>query len=177
VLAEQASKRADLQAVRAAPVPSADVKKRFRVQLNELAEQGRVDCFRAVEYGDAVEWLRQRERLELAAIISPSGDAVRGFAAGEVVNNLAFMAWVFGPAIQKAVEAEIDNCADDKAALTDQQRSRRVSELSAELLTLERAEVDFTDMVGGEHRPDVDPRALLRLSGDLPAPVMSKGHQ
>jgi hypothetical protein len=87
-------------------------------------------------------------------------------------DTLALIGWTFRDQLIAAVEQEIDKRADDKAALTDEQRAGRLAELSGAILQSERVEVALIEQAGGDvtYRRDTDPRALFGLAGNLPAP-------
>ena len=53
---------------------------------------------------------------------------VTGFAAREQVDTFAAFAWLFKDQLVAAVEREVDAVADDKHALTDEQRAQRLRE-------------------------------------------------
>jgi hypothetical protein len=67
-------------------------------------------------------------------------------------------------------EQEIDLLADDSAALSPEERRKKMSEIESSLLELERAEESVVLAEGCPRRPDADPRAILGLSDSAPAP-------
>jgi hypothetical protein len=96
-----------------------------------------------------------------------------GWAVHTAVDVLALFCWLHRDALVAALEREIDELADDSAALTDEERATRESELLADLLRAERLEellVVAAENEGREvmRRPNADPRAVLNLSSALP---------
>ena len=62
--------------------------------------------------------------------------------------------------------------SDDTEALDDDERQERTDELLARILETERTEAAIMDASGlMDYRADMDPRACLGLSSDLPPPV------
>ena len=51
------------------------------------------------------------------------------------------------------VENDLEECADDANALSDDERVERTAELAEELLTCERLEEAFTELDSGIIRP------------------------
>ena len=90
----------------------------------------------------------------------------------QVPATLGILAWLAEDEMIAAREAEIDAQADDAAAVASDERATRTTDLLAAILEVEREEEALIEEAGGDilRRPDADPRAVLGLSGDLPAP-------
>jgi hypothetical protein len=168
---ELARLRADLHTVRSAPLPSGQAKAIARQQIESLAERGRPDLFATIEAGEPPVLPTTDLSLEVYGI-TPEGHAVTGRAAGQTIDAAALLAWLHRDTLIAKLEAEITARADDKAALSDAERRKREADLWSQMLDAERAECAFVAMAKGDvlHREDVDPRALLALASELPAP-------
>jgi hypothetical protein len=94
---------------------------------------------------------------------------------GDFCNTVGLIAWLFRDRLAEMIEREIDELADDKHALDPQQRTERERDLVAQVLETERLEEAMIEAAAADgleigRRPDADPRAVLQLSGGLPAP-------
>jgi hypothetical protein len=157
-----ASLRADLHSVASAPIFAADAKAIMVRQIAELAERGRPDVMGCAEIGSEIKF-----RTMLV-----NANAPRTWF--EHVDTLGLLAWLHGDEIARRLAAEIDEVADDSAALSDADRTAKERELLAEILECERLEeatIEAAEAAGAEavaRRLDVDPRALLGLASELP---------
>src|SRR5205085_5806368 len=138
-------------------IPSTEAKKLARKQIEQLAERGQPDCYRLVAIGGEIRW--------------PSVFVTHS----EVTASLPFLAWLNKEALISAIDREIDNCANDKAALSDDTRQKKLSEALRDVLAHEREEealIVQAEQLGFSilRRPDADPRAVLGLASELPAP-------
>ncbi|WP_050625650.1 hypothetical protein [Bradyrhizobium viridifuturi] len=155
---------ADASRVNTAPFPSAVAKAKAKERIEALARRGEPDGFLAVERGEAVQWPTTLLRL-------PDGGAV------SVPDVEAWFARIHGKAMLAAEEQAIDACADDAAALTDQQRTEAMAQIRRDMLAVQREEVAFLHQANRAgaallYRPETDYRALLQLSDDMPAPPL-----
>ncbi len=155
-------RRADLAAVRAAPISSSAAKKLARLQIEALAARGVPDCYSLIEIGAEIKW--PRGRVSLPA----------GVGYGDAPDALALLAWLNKPALLSAIDAEIEACADDKAALSDDVRKQKLEEGFRDVLAYEREEellITYAEANGAGilRRIDADPRAVLELASELPA--------
>ncbi|MFL9827205.1 hypothetical protein [Rhodoplanes sp. SY1] len=150
---------ADLRATDAAPMLAADAKAVWRDQLEQLAERGRPSVYPAIERREAIEFPKQ-------IIINYRG------ADQEIPDAHVLVAWLMKDQLAAAVDAEIDANADDAAALSTHARRARFREILSDLLAAEREEEALIAAAGFDidRRPDADPRAVLGLASDLPAP-------
>ncbi len=143
-------------AIDAAPWPSAIVKAKALAEINDAAARGRPDCFRAIEENRPIRW---------PTIISGGERATDSFA---------LTAWMFHDRLAEMTLREIDARSDDGAALDQQQRDARHADVARRLLAAERileAAIEAAGPSGVRHRTrDQDPRAVLGLADDAPAP-------
>jgi len=167
--ADIAAARADIAEVMNAPAPRAAVAQMVRAEIDRLAARGRPNLFGLIERsGTEISWPMVSTRVEVSGI-AQAKDAVlnvRGFGGGQQIDALALMCWAHRDAILAAFDAELAEATDDQGAMADQERGAREIELRAKLLEIERAEVAAVEAAGTlRHRADLDPRALLGVSG------------
>ncbi|MFL9824110.1 hypothetical protein [Rhodoplanes sp. SY1] len=157
---------ADLRQIDAAPYLSANVKARWRAQLDQLAERGRPNVFPSVERGEPIEFP------EIAVSNHPAADKM-------VPDGFSFLVWAFRDHVAAKIDAEIDANADDAAALSDQARREKFREVLGDLLAAEREEETLVAAAkfDVDRRPDADPRAVLGLASDLPPPRRDLFHK
>jgi len=153
---------AEANQIAAAPYPSSHAKQRASERIAAMAKAGAPDAFMAVEQDQNVIWPTMN-------IVLPSGEQT------QIPDVMAILAHIHGPALLAAEEKAIDQQADDAAALTDAQRASSKSRITRDRLGTEREEVTFLRLANStgnhlEYRADTDPRALLGLSDDMPAP-------
>lgn len=158
--------RADLARIEAAPIPSSVAKEKARAEVMRLAAQGRPNVAAMVEAGQKIEWPLARTDVSAwrEGRPDPNVPLVRA------VDPVALAAWLDPDALLAALEREIDELADDEAALSDEARAAKRTEILADLLAVERDEEAFILQAaasGAEilRRPDADPRAVLGLVG------------
>ena len=175
---EIARLRADLREVQAAPHPSAIVKARARQAIETLSERGRPDVSGMVQHGEtAPAWPTHSLRVNLSASVVNPGAAhpVVGLGHAEHADVLALTAWLFPDDLMARLETEIAEASDDGKALTDEARASRVTEITSAILAAEREEeavIRLIERAGGEfeRRVDADPRAVLSVGSEAPAP-------
>jgi hypothetical protein len=148
---------AELRKLKSAPLPSAGAKARARTEIEALAQRGRPDVFRLIEHGEGIAW--PSALATVTAYVAPGQEPTPMTARS--TDALALLAWLAKDELLEAIEAEIDQRADDANALTPAQRKKREAELADAILAVERDEAALVEQGGGEHRPDLDPRALL----------------
>jgi hypothetical protein len=161
---------AKLDRADAAPVTAALAKERVKEFIARVAKGP--ELYPVVEH-----------RRSGSAIIWPTASQQNGaFARDEAINIVthntdvvALLAWLFPDQLLAKIEAEIDEISDDDEALSDADRLKLMNEIRNDILHVEREETHWVSVAraGGalvHHRPDVDYRALLSLSGNLPAP-------
>jgi len=154
--------RANLHAIRSAPMPSAHCKRRMREQIEALAARGAVNVSGLVEHDGDIEWPRAQQTV-----------AVRGgqgaSATVEQSDTPALIAYLFKDLLLKKLDAEIDNEADDGSALSVDVRQRQEAEVRADLLAVERDESSLVWMALEQnlpvfHRVDCAPEAILQCT-------------
>jgi hypothetical protein len=157
----------DLDATDAAPIPSSFAKDLARKEIHSLAERGRPEVYSVIENREHIRWPRH-------TIYMPES------VHKDVPDGFALVAWLHRDALIAAIEKQIDEQANDEAALSDQQRRERFAALFNELLEYEREEEALIREARGsdfniDRRVDADPRAVLGLSSELPAPKRDFG--
>jgi len=165
------SKKVELAGVRNAPLPSADVKSNIRREIEALAERGRPNFLPAIDLGDPIKWpqVAHQNFGGKADTSRPTIGAVSGGGRGP--DAIGILCWANRDAMIAAAEREIDELAEDEHAMSEEARAMREAELLAAIFQLELAECKAVEESDGEqYRADVDPRALLGLSSNLPAP-------
>ncbi|WP_136626025.1 hypothetical protein [Bradyrhizobium macuxiense] len=155
--------QADLARVRAAPWPSGLAKERMRKQIDQLAEAGRPIAHHAIDHGEDIAFATTTYQVPIANV-DPSAI---GFA--EVRDALALVAWLHRDTLTAALDREIDEVADDKAALTREQRQKAEAQILADVLATEREECALIeaaqdDGITIDYRVDCDPRAVLGIA-------------
>jgi hypothetical protein len=175
--------QADLQRVRAAPLPSADAKKRMREQVQHWATRAGSNVAALVEHGDAkIEFQRELLRVQIHNIQAP---AAVGYT--QALDPLALLAWLDPSALIRRLDEEIDGHADDKAALSYEVRAQREANVLSDLIAVESAEASLiwqgiSQGLPCEHRVDCAPQAILGCSlvhdpaRALPSPESSLEH-
>jgi hypothetical protein len=163
--------KARIGEVQAAPRPANEVMERLLAEIDTLAERGEPDIEPLFEGSGGIEWPSIP-----VDILARSIDGAPITAHGSSFDALGFLAWLFKPALVKAVTAAAERAhGDDGNAIPTAQRPKMLGQLRASLLELERVEeaaADELEAAGAavERRADADPRAVLGLSSSLPAP-------
>ena len=160
---------ADRHKVASAPWHSAQAKERARAEIDALAARGKPDVMSLVESQAELIYWRERPFSDViiaGRLVSASGDP----------SALPLLFWLHRDAIVAKIEAQINEVADDANALTAEQRTEQIGEIERDRLAVQREEeywigkaidVGMTIL----RRPDADPRAVLGLADDMPAPV------
>ena len=158
--------RADVDKYRAAPVPSSVVIQGAIDEIEALASRGAPDAFNAIERGGSLEWPTFHYKNFTSA----------GRIEFQVADTLPIIAHLLKPQMIAAAKAAIEAAADDEAALSADDRARLIAEAERDALAVEREEVALirAAKAAGQPafiRPDTDPRAVLGLADDMPAPA------
>jgi hypothetical protein len=171
---ELARLEAKRRSIECAPLPFAEAKAIAHQQLAELAERGRPNCYQLAEAGLPIQFAMTPLRVDLTgAFAMPAGDqaghGLAGFGHGETADVLALMTWVHRDALTRAIDEELKACCSEGEPLTRGERTKRLVEIDAERLALEREEVAVieTDDFRIPFRPDTDWRAVLCI--EVPA--------
>jgi hypothetical protein len=158
--------KADRRAAAAAPLPSGEAKRLMREMVDEFARRGTPGCHRLFEGVGSITLPRCRADVQVIG----DGKSMPPVVFTEVVDLLPVLAWLFPDQLVKRLNMEVDQCADDGRALSEEERATKISEIEKELLGLERQEETlFVRTPGALRRRDVDLRALLHLSDDAPS--------
>jgi hypothetical protein len=160
--------RERIHAANSAPRPAKEIKAKVRAEVEALAARGAPGLYELLEGGNAIAWpmLQVLSRVET--------NQGPGIATAETPDALALICWSFKSQLLSALDAEIERCADDGAAMTADQKATKIGELEAALLERERVEEAITAAViecGSKvaRRADLDPRALMGVDGPAPA--------
>jgi hypothetical protein len=121
--------------IRRATYPSRDVKAAMREQVHQLAEAAAPRVDGAIKRGSPVVFPT-----------TTTQSLVRNADKGAIVFNetadaLGLFAWMFGDQLISRLESEIDKAADDKHALSRDERERQEAALMGYMLAVERKEV------------------------------------
>jgi hypothetical protein len=162
--------RADLRAIAAAPIHSDVAKARARADIEELAKKGRPDCFGLIEEGSPIKWPEMSLPIDQRTYFT-------GLQTGlpEQPDGMALLAWLYRDDLIAALDREIDSIAVDANALSDEVRASRRQEIIADILATERDEEALIELAAADgleilRRADADPRAVLGLANEMPAP-------
>jgi hypothetical protein len=156
--------RADLHRVQSAPYPASFAKQRMREQVEILAQRGAPSVSQLVEHSDGkFEFPLEMLRSQIHNVPNAPG----AVAYGEIVNPVAVVAWLFKDQMIAALDREIASEADDKTAISPDDRQRKEAVLLGDLLAVERDESFFVWMAMSQNMPvefraDADPRAILQ---------------
>jgi hypothetical protein len=163
--------RSDLEQVRSLPYPSSEAKQLMRVQIARLAEKGEPNVFDLIDTRGEIVWPSET----LQSMSEPSDGSGRHLILTSVPAFLPLMASIFQAELISFLDKKIDQHSDDSVALTAEQRATKSREILSDILAVEREEEELIEQIesGGAtlvRRRDADPRAVLGLSSDLPAP-------
>ncbi|RWM08950.1 hypothetical protein [Mesorhizobium sp.] len=91
-----------------------------------------------------------------------------------VPNAIAVLCWLFPESMLAAIQKEIDLAGDDAAAVDDETRAKRDTEIMAQILEAEREEemlirAALSAGLTIQRRPGADVRAVLAIDGPHPA--------
>ncbi|MER8574566.1 hypothetical protein NKG99_24220 [Mesorhizobium sp. M1409] len=150
-----------LNAAYEAPCRSSDVKASVRAQIAALARRGAPNVQAAIGHGQDVIW--SQAKVDVEQYVAPG--AARAHIVAKSPDALGLLAWAFKDQLIAALDAEIDKTSNDTGALSEDERNTKITQLTADLLAAERAEVQLVDAAGLDHRQDVDARALLSIDG------------
>lgn len=151
----------DKKEVLGSPFPTSMAKKLAREQIAKRVEASRPNVSDLVDCAGAIEFPYTR-----AALQQHGGSA----GVTNVIDPIGLLAWLFPKEFHAAIDREIDAAGDDKHALSPEQRITKLTEIASDILAMEREEVHFAELAGLLPRFDIDPRAVLGLASDMPAP-------
>lgn len=142
----------------------------MRRYVDALAEAGAPAIHHVIEAGvQRIDWPAD----ELTQVAHQFGQGQ--FCKQEALPAVAFTAWLNPDALYAALCRDVDAESDDKAALSAEDRFKRQATIAADRLANEREEEYWVEQaratgISIARRPDADPRAILNLASDLPAP-------
>lgn len=162
----------DLVRCRSAPWPSSVAKERMREQVAQLAAQGAPDVTGAVEHGSEIAFPVQSRQVDIHNV---PGGAI-GFA--EQPNSIELIAFLFKDTLVSKLDALIDECADDPAAMTAEQRQKAIAEIERDMLMVAHEECRLVEAAQKQglpamYRTDCDPLAVLAINW-VPAPPVPR---
>jgi hypothetical protein len=144
--------------VASAPLHSDEVREKAKRFVTSLASRFTPPIFWLFEPGiNSFEWPT------LPRAGSSPGDPGDFDVAG-------FQAWLNPDAMLAAISREIYLLADNANALSVEERRAKEAEIRSEMLSIERFEEDLCIAEDAPRRPEADPRAVLGLSDNAPAP-------
>jgi hypothetical protein len=124
---------ADLHRVRSSPWPSSLLKQEAKAQIEQWVEAATPDFDSMVEHHSPLV-------LPTVSVSSLVHGETPALAFGEVIDP-RLVCWLFMDQLVAKVNAGLDEVADDKHALDQQQREEMEAQISADMLAVERAEV------------------------------------
>ncbi|MEY9578682.1 hypothetical protein ABIE88_006258 [Bradyrhizobium diazoefficiens] len=151
----------DRKKVLGSPFPTSMAKELAREQIAKRVEASRPDVSDLVDCAGAIEFPFTR-----AALQQYGGSA----GVTNVIDPIGLLAWLFPKEFHAAIDREIDAAGDDEHALSPDERIAKLAEIASDILAAEREEVHFAELAGLSPRFDIDPRAVLGLASDMPAP-------
>ncbi len=160
---------ADRHRIASAPWHSAAAKLRARAEIEKLAERGRPSVLPVIESQDgAISWAGRAftDFVVGSRLLTATGDP----------SALPLLFWLHRDTLIERIEAEIDALADDANALTAEQRAEQIKEIDRDQLAVQHEEEHWIGKAVDDganllRRPDADPRAVLGLADDMPAPL------
>ena len=162
---------ADAAAVHAAPIHSSRSKALALEQITQLADRGTPNVLALVETGAPIVWPEKEACPTLSQLAARqlTAPAEREFDA------LALFAYLHRSQLIASVNEEIDRLADDESALSAKERKERTQTIMRDILEVEFEEEALIVQAHEKslnipRRSDADPRAVLGLSAEMPAP-------
>jgi hypothetical protein len=150
VRAEIAALKQQMVAVRSAPLKRSSQQEAINAYLARLSQQARPKIGFDVRGNARVSWTED--------LVTSKDDL------------LGLLAFMFGPEqLAAAFARELEQEPERADAVTPIERDKRIAELSASLLSLERREEALLDRAANDgldvlRRPDADPRAVLNVA-------------
>ncbi|RWD65506.1 MAG: hypothetical protein EOS36_07330 [Mesorhizobium sp.] len=168
-----ASLKAELADVVAAPIPSSEAKAAARKLVLDLAQKGAPRLFDLAYGAFRIEFPTVRRGVDAHGQVSGAGGFVTARGSTYQVDPLAVLAWQDPEKMIAALDRDIDEIADDKAAIDASVRASREKEIAKRILAAERDEEALIEqgLAAGlnlARRLDMDPRAILGIEGPAP---------
>lgn len=155
--------RADLHRVRSSPYPSNLAMAKAKAQIAAMADQGAPSVLGLIENLDDVSFPTK----EVPALVYNSTPGA--VVAPQIPDAIGLVAWLFRDQLLKALDKEIEDCSDDAAALTDEQRQKAEVTILADVLAVERDECALIETATAQginiaYRPDTSALSVLGLT-------------
>jgi hypothetical protein len=157
-----AALKEEIDVAEIAPYPSGHCKAQMRLQVDALCARGTPDLTQLLLFDGQIGWPMMNLRTQIMNVDAP---AAIDFSEAP---DLALAVWANRDQIIAKLDAEIDRTVDDKAALSPEDRQRRIPDLQQQLLDVERHEARILHLAREqdlpvEHRSDVNYLAFLGL--------------
>jgi hypothetical protein len=127
---------ANLHRVRSSPWPSSLAKVAAKELIDRLADQGAPNLDAAIEHGMDIGFAMTRLTSSVYNV-----DAPGAVAYAETPDAIALMCWTLRDQLLAKINAGFDEIADDKNALSQQQREEAEAQIERDMLATERLEV------------------------------------
>jgi hypothetical protein len=172
-------KLAEIEAVETAPLPAEAVKSRLRHEVAELGQRGEPGVLigaveTRIDDRTGKPITRQRREASINWPVASVGAEPSLGGSGDrprAIDAAALVCWAMPEKVISALEADVDaEYADIDLALEPHEKARRLRELRAEILAIERIECEaiWQAIEAGEtdvfFRADADPRAVLGIA-------------
>lgn len=167
--------RSDLDQVRFAPYPSSEAKQLVRAQIDLLAARGAPTLFDVIDSRGDIKW---PEHITRSMSMSVSNEPAQ-MVITTIPDTLAIFAWLHRDALIAGLDREIEASSQDDQALTGEQRIKKSAQIASDILATEREEEALIEQMEASgalflRRTDADPRAILGLANDMPAPDVER---
>jgi hypothetical protein len=166
--------KASIHRIESAPFSSGYAKQRMRAQIEALAMQGAPDVSDLIEHDRQIIFPTRPVQSDVV------GSATAALAFAELDAAVPLIVWLHRDAIVKRLDAEIDAESDDAAALSHDERAKRLAEAQGDLLACERDEAWWVwqaqeaQGLPVEHRADCSAQAILQCMA-VAAPKHTNG--
>jgi hypothetical protein len=157
---------ADAHRIRSCPWPSSLAKAAAKALIDRLADQGQPDLDGAIEHGMDINFVTKRLTSQIYNVTNSPG----AIAYAETDNAIGLMCWLFKDQLLAKINAEFDQIADDKSALSQAQREEMLAIVDVDDLLAQRSECSLIWHAaerGGEmidFRATTSPQAVLGIA-------------
>ena len=171
---------ADLHRVRSSPWPSSLAKAAARELIDRLADAGQPNLDGAIEHGQPISFASMR----MTSLVH-NVEARGAIAYAETPDAIGTLCWLFKDQLLAKINAGFDEIADDKSALSQQQREEMEAQIASDMLSAERSEcaliwhaeakgevIDFRSTTSAQAALGVSLRTVPRAA----LPPTSPGH-
>jgi hypothetical protein len=126
---------ADRHRLRSSPFPASVQKEKAKAQIEQWAEAATPNFESMIEHNAGLAF----RTMSLSSLVRGE-KPVLAFTE-ETTDTLGLLCWLFKDELLAKINAGLDEVADDKAALSQQQREQMEAQISSDVLAIERAEV------------------------------------